>query len=192
MKFQGAIPAVVTVEAYKASRHIVPEDDADDQLIEGLLISAQALVESAANRPLSTRTAIINCRATGFSRWWFPVCPVQTVTAVRWQAAGGTWSDLDVSAAWIECGDDQPQLVIPDGFFAGVTDGAALQITATVGHSADDEEVKRLREAIILVAADWYEAGIDPDRDKQPAVSFGAKALIRQARYLRPAEYGVR
>lgn len=187
MQVTGEITQAVSVDAFKRSRHVMPDDTEDDVLFGALLSAAQAVVETGTNRLMTPRTAVFSCRALGYRRWFLPVVPVSVVSAIEWNDAG-TWVDLDVSGIWLESRNDAPQLVLPDGFFAGVTDGAELRVTAEIGAATVDE---KLAQAVILVAADWYEAGINPDKDKHTMVSFGCRALMRQNRYQRECEWKV-
>ncbi|WP_370210962.1 hypothetical protein [Roseovarius sp.] len=185
MKALDTITAAVVVADFKRSRHIETDETADDALLEDLLAAAQAVVETGTNRPLTARSVEITFRAVGGLRWWFPCAPVNAVTKIEWQD-GSTWVELPLADVALEQGDDEPQLVFASGFWSSVSDGAAVRVTAEVGA---DEVPRPLREAIILIAGDWYEAGINPDKDKREMVSFGSRILMRQGRYSRPAEW---
>lgn len=185
MLVQENITQAVSLDEFKRSRHIIESDDMDDALIESYLAAAQSVVETGTNRPLTPRVAQIDCRATGFYRWWLPCAPVRDVTNIEVQS-DGVWSDLDISGVWVEQAYDEPQLVLPAGFWDGVADGAAVRVTASVGY---DVAPLPLRQAIILIAGDWYEAGIDPDKDANTKVSFGSRVLMNQGKYQRPQEW---
>lgn len=185
MQVQGAYDPAVTVEEFKRAIHVRPEDTEDDSAFLGLLSAAQAVVETATNRPLTPRVALLSGRAGIGLRWWLPCAPVSAVTQMEWRNAG-VWADLDLTGVYLEQGDDEPQLVFPAGFWDGVNDGAALRVTAAVGGAIVP---KLLWQAIILMASEWYEAGINPETGEAPRLSFGVRALIRQGRYKRPCEW---
>lgn len=189
MRLLDPLPQAVSAEAYKRAVHILPEDTDDDMLLNGYLRAAQMTVEKATRRPLLSREITLTARAAGWLRWWMPVCPVTALQEMRWQAADGTWRILDIAAARIEMAHDEPQLVLPDGFFAGVTDGAAIELDAVAGVAGVDHS-HPLGQAVILLVKDWYEAGIAVEKKEFLDVSFGCRALMKQWRYNRPSEYG--
>jgi uncharacterized phiE125 gp8 family phage protein len=189
MDLIGTQTQAVSAAAYKRAVHILPDDADDDALFEGYLMAAQMVVEDATRRPLTPRSLRITTRATGWRRWWLPVCPVSAVSAIRWQRTDGTWADLDASALRLEMPADEPQLVVPDGFWAGVQDGAPVAVDATVGLS-DCDHRHPLGQAVILLVKDWYEAGIAVEKKEFLDVSFGCRAIMKQRRYARPREFG--
>ncbi|SIO36538.1 phage conserved hypothetical protein, phiE125 gp8 family [Rhodovulum sp. ES.010] len=186
MKVIGQAPQAVSAAEFKRAVHMGPDDVEDDLRIGACLSAAQDLVEAATRRPMTPREVEFHPRAVGGLRWWFPVAPVSAVSAIAWQEVGGAWADLDAALAWLEAGHDEPQLVLPAGFLDGVADGAALKVTATVGASAVP---RHLAEAVILIAKDWYDAGIATEDMVQKRVAFGARRIIQQQRYRRPCEW---
>ncbi len=189
MRLLDPMPQAVSAAAYKRAVHILPDDTDDDVLLNSYLTAAQLTVEKAARRPLLPRSVTLSARVTGWTRWWLPVCPVTEIESLRWQAEDGTWADLDISAVRLEMPHDEPQLVVPDGFFAAAPDGAAIELDATVGLDGVDH-AHPLGQAVILLVKDWYEAGIAVEKKEFLDVSFGCRALMKQWRYHRPCEYG--
>lgn len=186
MKALEEITAAVTAEAFRRARPMEGDDEATDTLLDGLLLAAQDVVEAGTNRPLTARNVEISLRVCGPLRWWFPCAPVESVAKIEWQD-GSDWVELDISGVALEQAHDEPQLVLPEGFWAGVADGAAVRVTARVGYQSPP---RPLSQAVILIAADWHEAGINPDKDKHMTVSFGCRVLMKQNRYRRPKEWG--
>jgi len=186
MQVQGNFDPAVSVDQFKRSRHILPDDVTDDVLFESLLVSAQDVVETGTNRPLTRRVVQIETRVGLGCRWYFPCAPVADITALAFQDSDGMWQNLPLDGVVLQRAFDEPQLVFPAGFASDAPDGAPLRVTANVGH---DVVPRPLAQGIILVAADWYEAGIDPDKDKHTKVTFGARALMKQRRYRRPMEW---
>lgn len=189
MKSVTDIPQAVSLQDLKRSIHIMPDDSEDDLLFTGYLTAAQEVVETATRRLISPRSVKFELRAVGCLRWWFPVCPVTDVTSLRWQQANGVWADLDFTAVRLESQDDEPQLVFPDGFWATVTDGAAVEVVADAGYS-EMTMPRPLKQAAMLLVKDWYEAGIAVEKKEFLDVSFGCRAIMKQYRYARPREYG--
>jgi uncharacterized phiE125 gp8 family phage protein len=188
MKNIDAVAQAVSRDDYKKSVHVTEDDIDDDDLFDLYLQGAQEVVEAATRRPMTQRSVEFQCRATGWRRWWFPVAPVADVTAIAWQNEAGAWVDLGVSGIRIEQAFDEPQLIVPASFFSTVTDGAAIRITATVGHEVADRP-RQLAQAVIMIVKDWFEAGIAIEKKEFLDVSFGCRALIKQVRYVRPFEY---
>ncbi len=189
----GAIPAAVTVAEFKRAVHIVEGVTDDDVLIAALLAAAQAVVETGARRLLTPRGVQFQYRGAWAQRWWAPVAPVTAVSEVAWQDAAGAWTPLAPGSWRLEMPHDEPQLVYSDAAFAGVTDQAApVRVTAQAG-SAAGQAPEALRQAVILIAKEWLDQGIAVGEAQGPQapLSFGARALIRQGRYLRPCEVGL-
>lgn len=190
MELIGTMPPAVTATAYKRAVHIMPEEADDDALVEGYLLAAQMTVEEATRRPLTQRVLRISTRATGWRRWWLPICPVHSVSAIKWQGENGQWVALDHAAARLEMGQDEPQLVVPELFWAGVADGAPVAVDVMAGMTACDHR-HPLGQAVILLVKDWYEAGLSVETKEFLNVSFGCRAIMKQRRYTRPREFSV-
>ncbi|RAP39299.1 hypothetical protein BYZ73_21255 [Rhodovulum viride] len=169
-------PLGVSVEAYKRASHW--EGDADNSRIEACLAAAQSAVETATRRPLTLRRVRFETAAGQGRRWWVPVAPARELLGV-------TWSDgeMGADAARLLFADSEPQILFAEGALAAVPDGAPLSITLSVG---PDIVPPTLAQAVILIARDWLEAGIAIETVESPRIAFGARALIRQARYRRP------
>lgn len=195
MKNINAVAQAVSRDDYKKSVHILPDDIDDNDLFDSYLLTAQEVIETATRRPMLERSVEFQCRATGWRRWWFPVAPAATLTSIAWQNDAGTWVDLGTSGTRIEQAFDEPQLIVPATYFATVTDGAALRITATVGHTVADRP-RQLAQAVIMLVKDWYDTGImGMDETYRvggaapPQIPFGVHRLIAQCKYARPSEY---
>lgn len=191
MQETGAVAQAVSTADFKRSVHLAVAETADDLLIEAYLKSAQALVEDATRQPMTARSVQFYCRPKGWGRWFVPVAPVAAVTGAHWQSAAGGWTALSLTGLRVELAQDEPQVVWPDGWLDGIEDGAVVRFALTAGH-ADLALRPQLRQAVLLIAKTWYDAGIAVDDDKAEAPQpFGARALMRQVRFERAAEYGV-
>jgi uncharacterized phiE125 gp8 family phage protein len=180
------MPAAASAADLKRAKHFEAADASNDEVFNALLAAAQSVVETACNRPLTPRDVELDVIFEGGTRWWFPCCPVSSVSDVVWFDGGG-WRDVPRDGWRLVRGSSEPQLLFLGGAQSIIPSGAEMRITATVGEQAVP---KGLWQAIILLAGDWFEAGINPEKPEFQKVVFGAKALIRQGRYRRPTVWG--
>lgn len=184
MELTGELPAnAVSVEEYRRATGFIEADTEADQLIESYLGAAQQVVEAGTNCPLGLRDVRLSFEARpGLLRWWFPCTPVAEVTGVKLiQGDGETIVALpDLGLRMLQ---DEPQILFPVGT---VPSGApaVIEVDAVVGSEIADP---RLKQAIIMIVKDWREANIAIDQTEYTRASFGCRALMKQARYQRPA-----
>jgi len=184
---EGEIPAGVTLEDFKRSVHIAAEDLDDDAALSLVLEASESVVATATGRPLTPRSVEFIVTRGSWCRWWFPVLPVEELTALAISDGAGGWLDQPLDGAWVQQSHDEPQLVLGSGWAGRAVAGDLLRIRATVG-GADVPTLARLRQAIFLLAKEWFEAGIAVDGEQPPQLSFGVRLLMKQARYRRPCE----
>ncbi|MBR9765332.1 MAG: hypothetical protein GYB53_17880 [Rhodobacteraceae bacterium] len=183
MQLTGEAPALaVSVEDYRRATGFIEADAEADLLIESYLRAAQEVVEAGTNRLLGRRSVrlVFDARPR-LLRWWFPCAPVAEVTGVKLiQGAAETIIALpDLGLRMLQ---DEPQILFPLGTVSGGP--AVIEVEAVVGADRADA---RLQQAIILIAKDWREANIAIDQTEYTRASFGCRALMKQARYQRPA-----
>lgn len=185
IKTEGQPPAAVSLAEFKAATPMAESEDFDFGLTL-ILAAATTTIETATARPLVVREVEFQAPLTSggaWTRWWFPVAPVQSITAVS-VYSDGAWVDLDAADYRLDCGHDEPQLVLADSV-RSVYAAAPVRVTALCGHDLAAVPMT-LKQAVILVAQEWHAAGAGLG-DAVPEVrSFAAHALIRQARYRRP------
>ncbi|MDR7125505.1 hypothetical protein [Pseudotabrizicola sp. 4114] len=186
MQVIGEAPQAVSVAAFKRAVMIAEDDTDHDVALTAYLAAAQEVVETAARRPLTPRVVQFTTWAGLGLRWWVPLAPVSAVTAVAYDD-GSDWVDVLPAEFRLVQGFDEPQVLFTDAAFAGLSCLAGLRITATVGHVTPP---KGLMQAVILLAKDWFDTGVAVEDHKETALNFGCRSLIRQARYVRPREWG--
>lgn len=184
---QGEIAAGVELEDFKRSIHFLSEDVEDDAAPLLALQSAEAAVATATGRPLTQRRVEFVVTRGTWRRWWFPVLPVQALVGLALDDGMGGWVDQPLEGAWIQQAHDEPQLVLGDHWAGRLVRADLLRVQADVG-GADASAKLRLRQAIILLAKEWFEAGISIENEDAPRMSFGVHRLLKQARYRRPCE----
>lgn len=184
---EGQIPAGVTLEDFKRSVHIAAEDLDDDAALSLVLETAESVVATATGRPLTPRSVEFIVARGAWVRWWFPVLPVTDLTGLAISDGIGGWLDQPLAGAWVQQAHDEPQLVLGGSWAGRSVRGDLLRVQATVG-GADVPTLARLRQAVFLLAKEWFEAGIAVDGEQPPQLSFGVRLLTKQARYRRPCE----
>lgn len=183
------VTPAVDVDRFKRSKNILAEDGMNDALFADLLIAAQDVVETASNRPLTVRRVHIDLRAKHLARWYVPCAPVVSVEGIEW-FDGAEWVPVDPALWRLQFPIGEPQIVFMPVAWAGIPLDAEMRVTATVG-AASERPFYPLEQAVILMAGDWFEAGIDPDKAEFAKVAFGVTRLLKQNRYRRPCEWAV-
>lgn len=186
MQVIGEAPQAVDVAAFKRAVMIDETNTDHDVALSAYLAAAQDVVETAARRALTQRTVQFTTWAGLGHRWWVPVAPVGSITAVAYEGESD-WVTVPESAYRLVQGFDEPQVAFTADAFADLSCLASLRITAVVGHAAAP---KGLLQAVILLAKDWFDTGIAVEDHKETAMNFGCRSLIKQARYMRPREWG--
>lgn len=180
----GAIPSAVDVTAFKRATHIADADVSDDSALEMLISAAQAVVMTATNIPPVLGEYEFTYRLWGWRRWWFPCRPVTAITGLAVNDADGAWIDQSLDGVRLVQGEDEPQLLLPDGWPGFSDDADTIRVRATCGGSIPDQ----IPRVIIALAKDWFESDISAgEAVESPRIFFGARRLIKQVRYRRPA-----
>lgn len=174
----------VTVQDFLDSRHI---DEAEGVImLRSLIASAVEATERGARRCIGLRRVEFLPPCGCWGSWYFPVAPVQRLEALAvLDEESGTWQDVPLAGVRLWRGHDEPALQLRDEALRG----RHLRIWATVGHDRRTEALT-LRQAVLLLAGEWYDAGITISDLTTAKLSMGWERLIRQARYRRPAEVG--
>jgi uncharacterized phiE125 gp8 family phage protein len=179
------VPQAVSRDDLRAAKHL-PAHAADDAVLDACLQTAQAVVETACARPMGKRQMVFSVAAGDWHRWWFPVAPVVSIDGIEMADGAGGWDPV-LADVQLQFGWRAPQLVVPSSGLPEI--GSELRIIATVGYDTGKWPLQ-MAQAIKLLAAEWYEAGISPEGVPLSELSFAAKNLIRQVRYIRPFEFG--
>ena len=176
---------ILSVDDFRRATGLPGGDPSDELYVGALLDAAVEVVETACNRPMGAREATFDVPAGLLCGgiWWFPVAPVQAVTAVEGTADHSAWVARPAGTWRLETPHDTPRIAL-----AAAPASTALRVTATVGHQAGAVP-RPMVQAAMLMAKEWFEAGISLEEAPQRRVFFGAARLMRQARYLRPAEW---
>ncbi|MFV1800423.1 hypothetical protein [Phaeobacter sp. Ay1a-4a] len=182
-----AIPSGFELDDFKRSVHMMDDEAENDPALGLVLESAEAAVATATGRPVTPRLVEFIVVRGHWSRWWFPVLPVQELTGLAVDDGAGGRLDQPLGGAWLQQAHDEPQLVIGRSWVGRSVQGDLLRIQARVG-GADVSTFPRLRQAVFLLAKEWLDAGVSIEGETVPQLSFGVRLLIKQARYIRPFE----
>ncbi|MDD8024751.1 MAG: hypothetical protein PHX82_16800 [Paracoccaceae bacterium] len=195
MRVIGALPQAVSAEAFRRAVHLIEADPEpeDEVALNATLLAAQMVVERATNRPLGLREVEFSTELPAGARlWWLPCAPVTEVLSLACDMGAGPVA-LDPGQVALCFAQDEPRLEFAAGTLpAGA--GLRLVLRARAGAEVSAPEAVVMRQAIILIAKEWHEAGISigegDARAALPRMSFGAQALIRSVRYLAPQMAG--
>lgn len=176
----------VTVGEAKAHSYITTEDE--DDLIDRMITTATAMVETMAGIALVTQTLELKLLAWPDVEYIvLPRSPLASVTSVKYTDSGGTentWSTsnyvVDTASepgrVWLDWGCSWPS--------ATLRPGPSIAVRYVAGYGAAGAVPNALKSAVLLFFADLYE-----HREQtviQPGVTKttvdAALALVRQAR----------
>jgi uncharacterized phiE125 gp8 family phage protein len=183
----GPILPAVDLATFKSSVHIAVDDLDDDAALTTALEAAESLVSIATGRPLTPRAMEFTVTRGTWCRWWFPTLPVQDLLALAIDDGAGGWVDQSLDGAWVQQQHDEPQLVLGSAWAGHSAGGDVLRVQARVGYDGVNP-APQLKQAMILIAKEWFEAGIAIEGEAPPRLSFGGHRLIKQVRYRRPCE----
>ena len=181
-------PAVDFAEFSRAT-HV---DGGDDQVsIEAYLLAAQEVVETGMRRPLTRRTVQFEfdlACAGEFQEWFFPVAPVSSILKVSsWTGVTG---DVEIAPGeyTLARGFDEPKLCFSWVAMSELSGAQTVKVEAEIGYDVSFIPATS-KQAIILIAKEWFDQGIGIGDAGEAHLSFGSKNLIKQNRYYRPCEF---
>ncbi|WOI54962.1 hypothetical protein [Palleronia sp. LCG004] len=158
-------------------------DQSHISAMEKSIAAAVDYVEVAAARPIGSRLNEFTLRGAYWLQWWFPVAPVQEVRKVERSDDWITWRMLDPTEYALAMQHDEPHLVMADQGPCKVT-----KVTAMTGFVLP-KVPPALVQAVALLAKDNFETARAIDDKPAIEASVGIDRLIRQHRYVRPAEF---
>jgi len=157
--------------------HGFPDDGAEDALLDLYLRNAAAAIEARTGRALIRRGFVLR-----LGRWSrdghavLPVGPVEAVTSIRFvrdaeviDVAAGSWA--------VEPGTGRQKVTgRAGGALSAIPEGYVAELTFDAGFGADPADVPGdLRQAVLLLAADYYERRHDGDG---PGMPMAVRGLI--------------
>lgn len=155
-------------------------------LVESHLRAALAAVEGRIGKALIARgfRLVLSCwRGVGAQA--LPIAPVAAVSEVALIDAAGGRVVLEAARFRLERDAHRPRLVAVSGTLPVIPQGGRVEIALTAGFGAEWADVPPdLRQAVILLAAQFYEARHDVG-DEVAGLPVAVQALIERWRTVR-------
>lgn len=160
-------------------------DTLQDPVLEPMLRAAISTIE------MQTAKALISRAMTYTTDRWssaraqtLPVAPVSAVTTLRFLTAEGGETVLPESLWWL-CEDGAaPSIVGRGGLLPTPPSGARIEIAFDAGYGTWDEVPADLRQAVMLLAAHYYEHRSETQLSAG-CMPFGVTALLEPYRLRR-------
>ncbi|WP_243367574.1 head-tail connector protein [Microvirga solisilvae] len=151
-------PAVEPITLPEMKAYLRVDDDAEDDLIAGLMKAARLMVESAARRILiEQRWRVYLDRWPESGKVMLPVAPLLAVDGIRVLDASGAATAIEVSAIEADPVSDPPCITVSDAPSPGkARNGIEIELRAGFGASPDAVPAT-LKLAIRILVAHWFE-----------------------------------
>jgi uncharacterized phiE125 gp8 family phage protein len=167
-------PPVEPVSLAEAKAHLRVDTNAEDTLIQSLIMASRLHIEAALDLALITQTWRDHRDAWPSSRTIkLRLCPVQSVTAVRVLSDANGSHSLDPGAFILDGTANPGRLVWRGTGIAPASHLAAngIEIDFVAGYGDEPSDVPQpIRQALLLLTAHWYE-------NREP-VEIGAAATV--------------
>jgi uncharacterized phiE125 gp8 family phage protein len=167
-------PTVEPVSLAEAKLHLRVDTDAEDTLIQSLIMASRLHIEAALDLALITQTWRDHRDAWPRSRTInLPLRPVQGVTAIRILTDDDESRLLDPDAFILDGSANPARLVWRSTGIAPAPNTAAngIEIDFVAGFGDEPSDVPQpIRQALLLLTAHWYE-------NREP-VEIGAAATV--------------
>lgn len=179
---QSAPAATTPVSLSEFSAHLrlangFPDDGAEDALLQLYLDNAVAAVEARTGLALIRRGFVL--RMAGWDRAGHAVLPVGPVAAIgTLRFVQGTAAiDVDPASWALEPGTARQRVTGPNGeYLPSIPDGYVAEFTFDAGFGSAATDVPGdLRQAVTLLAADFYERRFD---DAGPGIPMAVRGLL--------------
>jgi len=154
-------PAVEPITLAEAKAHLRVDTDAEDTLIQSLVMASRLHIEAALDIALITQSWRYRRDGWPPSRTLtLPLRPVQSLTSVKVYSADDTSQALDTDAFILD-GAASPARLVWRGNGRAPAPGLAangVEIDFIAGHGDAASDVPQpIRQALLLLIAHWYE-----------------------------------
>ncbi len=151
-------PAVEPITLAEMKTYLRVDDDAEDELVAGLIKAARLLVEASSRRILVEQL----WRVT-LDRWpqgdtvMLPLSPLMAVESINVLDADGTPTEIAPDSIEADAMSDPPRIAVSPRPEPGkARGGIAIELRAGFGPSPDDVPAT-LRLAVKILVARWFE-----------------------------------
>lgn len=168
--------------------HGFPDDGAEDALLDLYLRNATAAVEARTGRALVRRGFVL--RLDTWNRDGhvvLPVGPVEAISSIRF-VRGTEAIDMAADSWAVEPGTGRQRVIgRQGGALPPIPEGYVAELTFDAGFGPNPADVPGdLRQAVMLLAADYYERRGD---EREPGTPMAVRALLEP---WRPVRIGAR
>lgn len=169
------------------------EDNLQDGVLEALLRAAIAAIEGRIGKALLARKFVWTL--TGWrdpAAQVLPLAPVSEIAALRLFSRSGAETVVDPSAYRLVQDMHRPLLLPTASALPTIAPGGMAEIELTAGYSATWTGIPSdLAQAVLLLAAHYYERRNETDGERAVQIPFGVSALIERYRNLRLGSWGM-
>ncbi|HZH12464.1 MAG TPA: head-tail connector protein [Microvirga sp.] len=151
-------PAVEPITLPEMKAYLRVDDEAEDDLIAGLIKAARLMVESASRRILiEQRWRVVLDRWPERGKILLPIGPLLAVDSIRVFDAAGMAAEIETSSIEIDPASDPPCVVVPGAADPGKPrNGIQIELRAGFGATPDTVPAP-LKLAIKILVAHWFE-----------------------------------
>lgn len=151
-------PAVEPITLPEMKAYLRVDDEAEDDLIAGLVKAARLTVESASRRILiEQRWRVILDRWPDDGKVHLPIAPLLAVESIRIFDAAGAATEVPMSCVETDLASDPPSIVVLDATEPGKPrNGIEIALRAGFGATPDAAPAP-LKLAIKILVAHWFE-----------------------------------
>jgi len=182
-------PGLEPVSLAEAKAHCRVDHDDEDTLIQSLITAARVHLETGAAAALiSQQWRLVRDAWPEGGVVRLPLAPLISIDEVTVRDADGAAEAVDPQDYFVDALSDPPRLVRERG--AGwpqplqVVNGIEVLFTAGFGPAADDVP-QPLRQAVLLLAAHWYETREPVSPDGAGVIPLTVEALVAPYRRAR-------
>ncbi|MGO4572809.1 head-tail connector protein [Microvirga sp. 2TAF3] len=177
-------PAVEPITLAEMKAHLRVDDDADDELIGGLVKAARLMVEAVSRRILiEQRWRLMLHRWPQGGTVLLPVSPLIAIESIHVFDASGAATEVTAEAFESDALSDPPRIMLHGAPEPGkIRNGIAIDLRAGFG-AAPDAVPASLRLAVKILVAHWYENRGDVAGEQVlPPDAFALLAPFQRAR----------
>ncbi|MGR3454695.1 head-tail connector protein [Pseudooceanicola sp.] len=180
--------AALPVDAFKSHLRLgtgFASDVVQDEVIEGFLRAALAAVEARTGKALISRDFTLRLAAwRSAAAQVLPVAPVREVRAVRRVHADASAEPVDPALYRLVPDLHAPRIEPAGSLLPGIPAGGAVEVLFTAGFGAWEAVPADLRQAVLMLAAHYYEFRGETGLG-EGCMPFGVSSLLARYRTLR-------